>query len=162
MTTVISIEDGNIFINQTGYARSEYDLDSNPTPFVSSAENPYLIQDQSVDGVDNIIQVYQTDSNLAESNIYIKLSNVSLSAKSWASLFRIYARNTVNIYLLIEGNVTFSGGSGQQIFSSQGSNSPTVNIIIDQTTFGGTFTANVTSGLTYAESGTIEVIGYQS
>ena len=150
----LSLNDGQLFISPSGYARSESGL-SNPTSFVSSASNPYVIADQTITGCDNIIQVYQTDSNLAESNIYIKLSNVSLSAQSWASLFRIYAKNKVNIYLLIEGNVTFSGGSGQQIFSSQSYDSPTVNIIIDQTK--GTFTANLTDGLTHAQTGTINV-----
>ena len=131
---------------------------SNPTAFISSATNPYLIKDQTVSGCDNIIQIYQNNSSLSTANIYIKLSNVSLSAQSWASLFLIKnARNTVNITLIIEGNVTFSGGSGQQIFSSQGYNSPTVNIIIDETTAGGTFNAEVTDGLTHAETGTINV-----
>lgn len=153
----ISLEEGAIYINPNGYARSESDLSSNPTEFTSSADSPYLIKDQEVSGCDNIIQVIQTDSSLATANIYIKLSNVSLSARSWASLFRIEATNTINITLIIEGNVTFSGGSGQQIFSSQGYGGATVNIIIDQTKAGGTFNAEVTDGLTHAETGTINV-----
>ena len=153
--TAISLNDGPLCINPTGYARSESGL-SSPTPFVSSAASPYLIQNQNVDGCDNIIQVYNSDQSTA--NIYIKLKDVTLSAGSWCSLFLIKnAKNTVNITLIIEGSVTFAGGSGQQIFSSQGYGSPTVNIIIDQTTAGGTFNAQISDGLTYAQSGSIKV-----
>ena len=67
------------------------------------------------------------------------------------------ATNTLNVYLIIKGNVNFVGGDGQQVFSSQGSNSPTVNIIIDQTSFGGTFNVDTPDGLTHADSGTINV-----
>lgn len=154
---VISIEDGAICIDPNGYARSESELSSNPTAFVSSAASPYLIENQNVDWCDNIIQVYQKDSNLAISDIYIKLNNVRIEAGSWCSLFLIKATQTVNIHLIIEGTVTFVGGSGQQIFSSQGSGAPTVNIIIDKTSAGGTFNAEISDGLTYAASGTINV-----
>ena len=152
----ISLNDGQLFINASGYARSESGL-NNPTPFVSSAVNPYLIENQEIYGCDNIIQVYQTDKNIETADIYIKLSNVTIEAGSWCSLFRIMATNTVNIHLMIEGDVTFRGGSGQQIFSSQSTLDPTVNIIIDESTFGGMFNAELTDGLTQANSGTINV-----
>ena len=152
----ISLSEGQIYINAYGYARQESGL-SNPTEFVSSETNPYMIQEQEIYGCDNIINVYQTDSSIQTADIYIKLKNVTIEAGSWCSLFRIMAKNTLNIHLIIEGNVTFVGGSGQQIFSSQGSNSPTVNIIIDQTSCGGTFNAEISDGLTYAQSGTINV-----
>ena len=154
---VISLENGAICINPNGYARSEGELSSNLTPFVSSAANPYLIENQDISWCDNIIQVYQKDSNLATADIYIKLSNVRIEAGSWCSLFLIKATQTVNIHLIIEGTVNFVGGSGQQIFSSQGSGAPTVNIIIDETSAGGTFNAEISDGLTYAASGTINV-----
>ena len=152
----INLNEGQIFINANGYARKESGL-NNPVEFVSSVDNPYLIEEQEIDGCDNIINVYQIDSNLQTADIYIKLKDVTIEAGSWCSIFRIMAKNTLNIHLIIEGNVTFVGGSGQQIFSSQGSNSPTVNIIIDQTTCGGTFNAEISDGLTYAQSGTINV-----
>ena len=152
----VSLEEGPLLITPNGYARSQNDL-SNPTPFVSSATNPYLIRDQNISGCDNIISVYQDDASIETADIYIKLKDVTLAAQDWASLFRIQATNTVNITLIIEGTVTFTGGSGQQIFSSQGWGGATVNIIIDQTTAGGTFNANISDGLTYAESGTINV-----
>ena len=152
----IDLNEGQLYINASGYARQESGL-SNPTEFISSEANPYLIQNQNINWCDNIINVYQTDSSIQTADIYIKLKNVTIEVGSWCSLFRIMAKNTLNIYLIIEGNVTFVGGSGQQIFSSQGSNSPTVNIIIDQTSFGGTFNAEISDGLTYAQSGTINV-----
>ena len=155
----ISLNDGNICIDPNGYARSANNDGSliNPTPFVSSATNPYLIKDQEISWCDNIIQVYQNNSNLATADIYIKLSNVRLEAGSWCSLFMIKATQTVNIHLIIEGEVTFVGGSGQQVFSSQGSGAPTVHIIIDQTSFGGHFNVQVSDGLTHADSGSIDV-----
>ena len=149
----IFLSDGNLCINPDGYARSESGL-SNPTPFVSSKSTPYLIQNQEESWCDNIIQVY---NSYPQADIYIKLKDTTLSAGSWCSLFLIKATGSVNIYLLIEGNVTFEGGSGQQIFSSQGTGSPSVNIYIDRSTFGGTFNAEVTDGLTYAQTGTINV-----
>ena len=152
----ISLSEGRIYINAYGYARQENDL-SNPVEFVSFETNPYMIQELERHGCDNIINVYQTDSSIQTADIYIKLKNVTIEAGDYCSLFRIMARNTLNIYLIIEGNVTFRGGEDQQIFSSQGSNSPTVNIIIDQTTCGGIFNAEISDGLTYAESGTINV-----
>jgi hypothetical protein len=152
----ISLQSGNICISPNGYARSESEL-SNPTMFVSSADAPYLIQNQDIGGCDNIIQVYQTDSSIKTADIYIKLSNVRLEAGSWCSLFLIVATNNLNIHLIIEGEVTFVGGSGQQIFSSQRSGGATVNVIIDQSTYGGTFNAEISDGLTYAQSGTINV-----
>ena len=150
------MSNGPLCINPFGYARSESDL-SNPTPFYSSATNPYVIANQEIEECDNIIQVYQTDSTIFEANVYIKLKDVALAADDYASLFLIRATNTINITLIIEGNVTFAGGEDQQIFSSQGYGDATVNIIIDETTAGGTFNAQVTDGLTYAESGTINV-----
>ena len=39
----VSLEEGPLLITPNGYARSQNDL-SNPTPFVSSATNPYLIR----------------------------------------------------------------------------------------------------------------------
>ena len=152
----INLNEGQIYISADGYARQESGL-SNPTEFISSANNPYLIQEQTIYGCDNIINVCQTDSSIQTADIYIKLKNVTIEASSWCSLFRIMATNNLNIHLIIEGSVSFAGGSGQQIFSSQGSNSPTVSIIIDQTSFGGTFNADITDGLTYAQSGTINV-----
>ena len=152
----ISLNDGQIHINANGYARQESDL-SNPTEFVSSFDNPYLIQNQEIYGCDNIINVYQNDSSIQTADIYIKLKDVTIQASSWCSLFRIVATNTLYIHLIIEGNVNFVGGQGQQIFSSQGTNSPTVSIIIDQTSLGGTFNADDSNGLTYAQSGTINV-----
>ena len=152
----LSLRDGQVFINTRGYSNQESGL-SNPTEFVSSSTNPYLIQDEEIDWCDNIINVYQTDENILTADIYIKLKDVTIEAGSWCSLFRIVARNTLNVHLIIEGNVTFVGGQGQQIFSSQGNYSPTVNIIIDQTSLGGTFNAEITSGLTYAQTGTISV-----
>ena len=147
---------GPIFINSKGYARSENDL-SNPTQFVSSSTNPYLIQSQTITGCDNIIRVYQNDTSIATTDIYIKLKDVRIEAGNYCSLFLIIATNNVNVHLIIEGTVTFVGGEDQQIFSSQGTGSPTVNIIIDQTTFGGTFNAEISDGLIYAETGTINV-----
>ena len=152
----ISLDEGAICINPNGYARSESGL-SNPTPFVSSATNPYLIKNQEINWCDNIIQVYQNDSGIETADIYIKLSNVTIEADDYCSLFLIKATRTINIHLIIEGTVTFVGGWDQQVFSSQGSGSPTVNIIIDQTTAGGTFNAQAEDGLTYAQSGTINV-----
>ena len=152
----ISLNDGQIHINANGYARQESDL-SNPTEFVSSFDNPYLIQNQKIYGCDNIINVYQKDSSIQTADIYIKLKDVTIQASSWCSLFRIVATNTLYIHLIIEGDVNFVGGQGQQIFSSQGTNSPTVSIIIDQTSLGGTFNADESNGLTYAQSGTINV-----
>ncbi|MBQ7173037.1 MAG: hypothetical protein IJR88_02860 [Clostridia bacterium] len=152
----ITFGDDNLYITPTGYARSESGL-NNLTPFESSAESPYLIQNQNVEWCDNVIQVIQTDSSISEANVYIKLKDVTLAAGNYASLFRIEATNTINIVLIIEGEVTFAGGEDQQIFSSQGYGSPTVNIIIDETTAGGTFHAELTDGLTYAETGTINV-----
>ncbi len=155
-TDEISLEEEAIYINAYGYARQESDLE-NPIEFVSSAENPYLIQNQEIYECDNIINVYQTDSSIQTADIYIKLSNVTIEAGEWCSLFRIVAINTLNIHLIIEGNVSFVSGEGQQVFSSQGSDSPTINIIIDETSYGGTFSADAPDGLTYSDSGTINV-----
>ncbi len=152
----ISLNEGQIYISANGYARRESGL-SNPTEFVSSADNPYLIQNQEIYGCDNIINVYQTNQNIGTADIYIKLKDITIEAGAWCSLFRIVAMNTLNIHLIIEGNVSFVGGNGQQVFSSQGGNSPTVTIIIDQTSAGGTFNVETPDGLTYAQSGTINV-----
>ena len=152
----ISLTEGQLYINPNGYARQESDL-SNPNEFVSSATTPYLICDQEINDCDNIINVYQTDSSIEIADVYIKLKNVTIEAGSWCSLFRIFATQTLNIHLIIEGNVSFVGGDGQQVFSSQGSSAPTVNIIIDQTTAGGTFNAEADDGLTYAQTGIINV-----
>ena len=152
----ISLNEGQVYISASGYARQESGL-SNPVEYVSSATNPYLIQEQEIYNCDNIINVYQTDPNIQTTDIYIKLKNVTIKAGSWCSLFRIVARNTLNIHLIIEGKVSFVGGSGQQVFSSQGSYSPSVTIIIDETSAGGTFDVETPDGLTYAESGSINV-----
>ncbi|MBO7390267.1 MAG: hypothetical protein J6U39_02375, partial [Clostridia bacterium] len=156
MAPEISLNDGRFFVNASGYAMG-YDESclNTATPFVSSQSKPYVIANQELDYCDNIISVYQTDSGISTTDIYIKLSNVTIEAGPWCSLFLIVATNTVNIHLIIEGNVTFIGGDDQQIFSSQGSGSPTVRIYIDES--GGTFTTEITNGLTYAASGTIDV-----
>ena len=151
----ISLNDGAVYINSTSYSRNENF--SNSQAFVSSASSPYLIKNQNIDWCDNIICVYQQNSSVNSADIYIKLKDVTISAGSWCSLFCIKATNTLNIHLIIEGSVRFIGGSGQQIFSSQGSGSPTVKIFIDEKTCGGKFTAEISDGLTYAETGTINV-----
>ena len=158
MPPEISLNDGSFFVNASGYAMGYSDSCLNTaTPFVSSQSKPYVIENQEVDYCDNIIQIYQLDSGISTMNVYILLRNVTLEAQSWASLIRIYAKNSVNIYFLAEGENSFVGGDGQQVFSSQGSYSPTVNIIVDQTTYGGTLNIESDDGDTYAESGTINV-----
>ncbi len=150
---IIDLNSGSVLIRPSNYSQSG----GSAIDFVSTAESPYLIEEQDVGWCDNIISIYQEDSSISTANIYIKLKDVELSAASWASLILIRATNTINITFIIEGTVTFEGGQGQQIFSSQGSGAPAVNIIIDQTTCNGTFNAEITDGLTYAETGTINV-----
>ena len=145
---IIDLNSGSVLIRPSNYSQGGSAID-----FVSTAESPYLIEEQDVGWCDNIISIYQEDSSISTANIYIKLKDVKLSAQSWASLILIRATNTINITFIIEGTVTFAGGQGQQIFSSQGSGAPT----IDQTTCNGTFNAEVTDGLTYAQTGTINV-----
>ena len=150
------MELGPIYINVNGYGRLGSDLDS-PITFVSTVDCPYIIKDQQIDYCDNIINVYQTDSNIKSADIYIKLSTVYIEADVWCSLFRIVATNYLNIYLLIEGEVDFVGGDGQQIFSSQGNGGASVIIIINESTYGGYFNAESPDGLTYKDSGSINI-----
>ena len=54
----INLNEGQqLYINANAYARQESGL-SNPVEFVSSADNPYLIEEQKIYRCDNIINVY--------------------------------------------------------------------------------------------------------
>ena len=132
----VSLSETSLHISPTGYAGSEDGL-ADSTPFVSSAEHPYVIREEVIEGCDNIINVYQNDQN-ETTDVYIVLHNVSIQASEWCSLFRIVATNTLNVHLIVKGSAYFSV-QGQSVFSSQGGSLSTVNILIDQS--GGTFIA---------------------
>ena len=112
----------------------------------------------SITYCDNIITIYQSDTSIETTDFYIKLSDVSISAGDWCSLCRIVATQTVNIQLIIEGQVDLSV-YGQSIFSSQGNGGATVNIIINQSngTFNPTYSGSG-SYLSWASTGTINII----
>lgn len=127
--TELSLSDGAIYIDSTGYARSHNGQTlTNATSCTNSENNPYIIGgsitgDESLD-IYNMSGTKQTFYLIFEDGFYIKSGR-------WATAFRIVANADIEIHIVNRGTATIIGGNHPAIELQGSGASPTADIYVE-------------------------------
>ena len=127
----ISLSDGPIYIDPTGYARSRGDnlVLQNSTEFVSSETNPYIISGS----LENDETLDIQNGSGSKQTIYLTfMDGTWIQGGSWSTAFRIMASSDIDIYIINEGTTTIKGGNHAAIELQEfnGVGGATVNVYV--------------------------------
>ena len=104
----LSLNDGFIGIDPTGYARSHNDSTLiGATSYVSSESGPYIISGTIY--ADDSLDIYNMTGT--KKTIYLRFNEVYIQAGMWATAFRIIANADLDIYIVNEGSTTINAGN---------------------------------------------------
>lgn len=104
----LSLNDGFIGIDPTGYARSHNDSTLiGATSYVSSESGPYIISGTIY--ADDSLDVYNMTGT--KKTIYLRFNDVYIQSGMWATAFRIIANADLDIYIVNEGSTTIKAGN---------------------------------------------------
>ena len=126
---VLSLNEGRIIIDPTGYARSGDEssgkLDDEHS-FESSENSPYLITGSIYS--DNSLDVCNFSGKKAV--VYMTLDNVIIESGMWATAFRIVATNDIDIYINVLGSASITAGNHPAIELQAKSSDVHVNVYV--------------------------------
>ena len=126
---VLSLNEGWIIIDPTGYARSgdasSGKLDDEQT-FESSENSPYLITGSIYS--DESLDVWNFSGKKAV--VYMTLDNVIIESGMWATAFRIVATNDIDIYINVLGSASITAGNHPAIELQAKSSDVHVNVYV--------------------------------
>ena len=126
---VLSLNEGWIIIDPTGYARSG-NADSgtlyDEQAFESSENFPYLITGSSYSN--DSLDVWNFSGKKAV--VYMTLDNVFIESGMWATAFRIIATNDMDIYINVLGSASITAGNHPAIELQAKSSGVHVNVYV--------------------------------
>ena len=126
---VLSLNEGRIIIDPTGYARSGDESSGklvDEHSFESSGNSPYLITGSIYS--DNSLDVCNFSGKKAV--VYMTLDNVIIESGMWATAFRIVATNDIDIYINVLGSASITAGNHPAIELQAKSSDVHVNVYV--------------------------------